>query len=380
MVIVTPAEVKGTGTHEVDFVVLTSIHYALARVGMPVVQFVDNLDVQGESAICICGHGGVGTIEGLPASKFANVLAHPSRGCKGTLKKLILTCCYAGRRENNDKTAGTAVIDIFAETLKIKSLKIQGALGPSIKTTVLGEAFRVVNAPPDPTDANLIMAGDIQKDEMKKAGDALKLAGKTTKHGTNPLMDETTLTNRKMSWEKIAKKMDQGKQKDGKDYIQYKAAKYSDLSSDFFINFEKGLEKNGLLFDSHHNMRTVYWDGSKVVDVPPPKSGSCWCYITTATVASLGLPDDCDELTLLRRFRDEVLLVSPSGRLAVEEYYATAPRIVAAIDRLPHAGAIYRQLFYQNIAPAVAAIRAGSFTDAFAIYRKLVQEASALYL
>jgi hypothetical protein len=387
MVIVTPAEVLvnmgtkkkpnlvGTGKHQVDFVVLTSINYALARVGMPVVQFHENMDVSGHSEVCICGHGGIGTIEGLPASKFANVLAHPTRGCKNTLTKLILTCCYAGKRNNNDTDVGSAVIDIFAETLKIKDLRIQGALGPSIKTTALGEAFRVVN------DTMTDRAGKIQAETMQEAGVQLQKEGKLTKHGENPLYDPTTGWNRKMSWEKIQSKMgDPLKAKGGKDdYIQYKAEKYSNLSGDFFLNFETRLEGEGLLLDSTNNMRTVYWDGSKVVTVGAPKSGNKWCYITTATTGALGLPDDCDELTVLRRFRDEVLLSCASGRRDVQEYYATAPAIVAAIDRLPDAGAVYRHLYRRSIAPAVAAVRGGRHAEAYDIYRRLVGEARDRY-
>jgi hypothetical protein len=149
--------------------------------------------------------------------------------------------------------------------------------------------------------------------------------------------------------------------------------------ADFFKNFENRLQADGLLLDSHHNMRTVYWDGKKVVTEEPPKSGSRWCYITTATAAALGLPDDCAELTVLRHFRDEVLLRCPPGRRDVQEYYATAPAILAAIDRLPDAGAVYRHLYRQNIAPAVAAVRAGRHADAYAIYRRLVGEARDRY-
>jgi hypothetical protein len=385
MVIVTPAEVTipvtvhgkkyaiGTGTHEVDFVVLTSINYALARVGIPVVQFQETLDLRGQTEVAICGHGGIGTIEGLPASKFANLLADPSRGCRDTLEKLVLTCCYAGVRKNNDREVGTAVIDVLAETLKIKDLRIQGALGPSIKTNVLGEAFRVVNA------AKVDQASTIQAEVMQEAGVQLAKEGKTTKKGGNPLYDPTTGWNRKMSWEKIQDKMgDRSKDKEGLNYIEYKAKKYSDLSADFFRNFEQRLQQAGVLLDAHHNMRTVYWDGSKVVTEAPPK-GKSWCYITTATVTALGLPDDCDELTLLRRFRDEVLLATPSGRREVEAYYATAPTIVAAINRLGDSQAVYRHLFHHRIAPAVAAVRAGRHADAYAIYRRLVEEAGHRY-
>lgn len=43
-------------------------------------------------------------------------------------------------------------------------------------------------------------------------------------------------------------------------------------------------------------------------------SGKKGCFITTAACELRGLPDDCRELTTLRRFRDEVLLSSQEGR------------------------------------------------------------------
>jgi hypothetical protein len=386
MVIVTPAKVS-SGVHEVDFVVLTSINYGLARVGGPVKRFHSNMTVRGEKKVCICGHGGVGTIEGKPARKFADLLNHSTLGCKATLRELIITCCYAGVRANGDQDVGTSVIDIFAQTLQIPGLRIQGALGPSIKTTALGTAFQVVN--PDATKVK--KAVDTQNQMLQQAGQQLVNQGKTTNQGNpakqhdDPLFDRNTGGSRKLSWEKIDSKMDGSTtwhgagNHPGMDYIQYKAQKHSDYSTDFFQNFVNRLQHDGLLLDSHHNMRTVYWDGNTVVTEKPPKSGNRWCYITTATAAALGLPDDCAELTVLRRFRDEVLLRCPSGRRDVQEYYATAPAIVAAIDRLPEAGAIYRHLYRQSIAPAVAAVRAGRHADAYAIYRRLVGEAHDRY-
>ena len=66
---------------------------------------------------------------------------------------------------------------------------------------------------------------------------------------------------------------------------------------------------------------------------------------------ALGLPDDCEALTTLRRFRDEVMLKSHSGRRDVAKYYATAPAVVATIDRLPNAPAIYRSIYGEYLSP-----------------------------
>jgi len=343
---------------EVDFVILTSINYALARVGGPVVAYSKSktIDLTGEIQVCICGHGNIGTIEGQPAQDFADMLADPSHGCTSTLKQLILTCCYAGVRDRNK--VGTSTIDIIAKRLKIKDLPIQGALGPSIKANVLGEPFRVINETVAKGKKTGREGGTIQEDMLMATGNA-KLA------------DLTTGENRKLQWAKIENKMNSGKVKDGKPYIEYKAQKYADMSEEFYKKFVKQLDKEGLLLKKNQTMAVVHWDGTQVVDgVPGNDNGTrCCCYITTATVGALGLPDDCEVLTTLRRFRDEVMLKSHSGRRDVAEYYATAPAVVATIDRLPDAPAIYRSIYGEYLAPAVAAVHEGRFSEAYAQYR-----------
>ena len=57
------------------------------------------------------------------------------------------------------------------------------------------------------------------------------------------------------------------------------------------------------------------------------------CFITTACCETLGLADDCFELRMLRRYRDEVLAKRPGGAGEIAAYYALAPLILA---RLPH--------------------------------------------
>lgn len=347
-------------SREVDFVILTSINYALAMVGGPVVEFSPTLNLKGVDQICICGHGGVGSIEHQPASVFANVLAHPVRGCKDSLKNLMLTCCYAGSRVK--EKVGTAVIDIFASTLQINGMKIEGALGPSIKSSALGVAFSVVNKSVTSTSGR--SAGDIQSEHLKATHEP-KLANMITGD------------NRTLSWDKIINKTNSGVMKDGKPYVEYKAKKYNDLSANFFQNFVADLKNDGLLFDGGHTMRTVYWDGSNVVTVG--ESTGFKCYLTTATLHALGR-DDAPELDTLRRFRDRVLLPTPSGRRVVADYYEVAPRIVAAIDRLPDSGRVYRSIYRDFIAPAALAVEAGEFGAAFERYRRLVGETSARFL
>lgn len=46
----------------------------------------------------------------------------------------------------------------------------------------------------------------------------------------------------------------------------------------------------------------------------------------------MGLADDCDELRILRAFRDGYLAQSPGGPRLIQHYYEVAPAIVDALD------------------------------------------------
>lgn len=56
------------------------------------------------------------------------------------------------------------------------------------------------------------------------------------------------------------------------------------------------------------------------------------CFLTSACVEYLGLPDDCKELTTLRTIRDKVLKATGEGRGLVDEYYRIAPALVEKIN------------------------------------------------
>src|SRR5574337_1244244 len=53
------------------------------------------------------------------------------------------------------------------------------------------------------------------------------------------------------------------------------------------------------------------------------------CFITTACCDAAGLPDDCDILTAMRAFRDDVMMGDPLMRELVELYYEKAAELVA---------------------------------------------------
>jgi hypothetical protein len=96
------------------------------------------------------------------------------------------------------------------------------------------------------------------------------------------------------------------------------------------------------------------------------------CFLTTACCDAVGLPDDCWELTQARRFRDGWLAVQPGGRSVIDEYYAIAPRIVAAMNRLPDARQRWLRLYRANVLPFVLLARLGLNRLAYHRYRRMV--------
>jgi hypothetical protein len=108
------------------------------------------------------------------------------------------------------------------------------------------------------------------------------------------------------------------------------------------------------------------------------RSGGC-CLVTTACVTSMGLPDDCYELRILRQFRDDYMRTRDHGDELVENYYELAPSVIAAIDARPDKAGIYREMFVlvQN---CVALIEASELEQAMRTYANIVLELKARFL
>ena len=105
------------------------------------------------------------------------------------------------------------------------------------------------------------------------------------------------------------------------------------------------------------------------------------CFITTACAEAQGLPDDCEQLRVLRRFRDGYVQDLPDGAEVLAEYDAKAPEIVAAIRALPPAisEAMWEWIFEQ-IEAAVGLIRLWRFDSAYRLYAEVCMELEAILL
>lgn len=103
---------------------------------------------------------------------------------------------------------------------------------------------------------------------------------------------------------------------------------------------------------------------------PPPSEDKGGCFLTTACAQHRGLPDDCHELTVLRKFRDTYLSQSPEGRGLISTYYEKAPAVVRAIENSPTANAELEQI-YGTVQSVVVEIEAGNHLKALDIYRTM---------
>lgn len=104
-------------------------------------------------------------------------------------------------------------------------------------------------------------------------------------------------------------------------------------------------------------------------------SGSGGCFLTTACCVYKGLPDDCHELQLLRKFRDEYIKEQPYGEELIGCYYAEGPLIVQAINSANERDAILEDT-YQKIVSIVKTIEVGKNEEAVIQYMMLFHRLS----
>ncbi len=104
------------------------------------------------------------------------------------------------------------------------------------------------------------------------------------------------------------------------------------------------------------------------------------CFITTAVCRQAGKPDDCEELTAFRSFRDGYLRSCPDGPALIEEYYQIAPGIVARIELSQDPAAQYEAIRRDYLAPCFADIQAGRLAQCKRRYETMVRTLEKRYL
>lgn len=93
------------------------------------------------------------------------------------------------------------------------------------------------------------------------------------------------------------------------------------------------------------------------------------CFLTSACVKARGLPDDCEELTVLRRYRDSYLRNRPGGGEEIRRYYEIAPAVVKRINGREDADRIWDRVYEELVLPCVQLIRQDASEEAFRLYK-----------
>ena len=107
-------------------------------------------------------------------------------------------------------------------------------------------------------------------------------------------------------------------------------------------------------------------------------NGGGGCFITTACVEHMGLADDCEQLTILRLFRDKLVEEDPIFREQVLEYYRNAPKIVQKIMESKDKDIVLNDLYYELVEPCVSMLKEKQQEEAkshyVAVYKKLAKK------
>ncbi len=102
------------------------------------------------------------------------------------------------------------------------------------------------------------------------------------------------------------------------------------------------------------------------------------CFLTSACCSYLGLPDNCEELTILRTYRDTYLKSINNGQNIIDEYYDIAPAIVEKINNDPEKNTVYEKI-YGIIKNCVSLISENNNEKALKEYQKMVINLKKLY-
>ena len=106
--------------------------------------------------------------------------------------------------------------------------------------------------------------------------------------------------------------------------------------------------------------------------------GAIPCFFTTAACETVGLPDHCFELTMLRRLRDKHMAVTAEGRAEIALYYTAAPAILDALRRRPDARLRLVRLYAFVVLPCALLVRFGTLAAAHRFYRRAFRRLTAM--
>lgn len=98
-----------------------------------------------------------------------------------------------------------------------------------------------------------------------------------------------------------------------------------------------------------------------------------FCYITTAVCAAKNLPDDCEELEILRNYRDTYLMTTVEGEALVHQYYEWAPALIQGIESSGTSEKVYEAIYKETILLCIEMIQKGEWEACKQVYKTMVE-------
>ena len=103
------------------------------------------------------------------------------------------------------------------------------------------------------------------------------------------------------------------------------------------------------------------------------------CYISTACIQEMHFSDDCFELMILRKYRDQLVQADEEIRCAVQDYYNKAPSIVSKINENPNRKTIYNYIYKELVVASISYLIKGDYKNAVNQYRKVFEQLKSVY-
>ena len=103
------------------------------------------------------------------------------------------------------------------------------------------------------------------------------------------------------------------------------------------------------------------------------------CYISTACIRAKHFSDDCFELMILRKYRDQLVQTDEDVRRAVQDYYIKAPDIVSKINDSPNKNMIYDFIYKELVVASISYLVKGDYKNAVNQYRKVFEQLKSTY-
>ena len=103
------------------------------------------------------------------------------------------------------------------------------------------------------------------------------------------------------------------------------------------------------------------------------------CYISTACIKAKHFSDDCFELMILRKYRDQLVQSDVEVRCAVQDYYTKAPNIVSKINSSADKDKIYDFIYKELVVASISYLVKGDYKNAVNQYRKVFEQLKTVY-